>query len=96
MDRVCQQIAIGIQQAEIHTPCIKSKAVKCTRLLNGRVNFLQQCFHIPAEMTALFDGDIFKAMDFLVVEVLSIVHGSNRTSAGSAKVEGQHSFCFTH
>ena len=61
-----------------------------------KLNFFQQCFHIPAEVTVLFDGDIFKTMDFLVGEVLAIVHGSNCTSTGSAKVEGQHSCCVTH
>ena len=52
--------------------------------------------NVPIEKDVLFDGDIFKTMDFLVGEVLAIVHGPNRTSTGSAKIEGQHSCCVTH
>ena len=43
-----------------------------------------------------FKQESSQRMDFLVVEVLAIVHGPNRTSTGSAKIEGQHSCCVTH
>ena len=95
MYRVAQQLALFVQQAEVHTPGVETDAVERARFFNAQPNVGHQVGKIPAEMPVLFPGAVLEAVYLFIGKASVLVLGQNGPAAGRAEIKGQNPLHFT-
>ena len=96
MYRTGQEFAILPKQTKIHSPGVKSNAVKVPRLLKADMYFFHQRLKVPAEMSLIFVRQVVKAVDFFIGELPVFINCLDGPAAGCAKVEGQYDIWAAH
>ena len=92
MDGVFQQIAVPVQQAEIHTPGVEGDTVHRPRFFNAGMDVFHQVRKVPAEMSVRRSGVVIEAVDLPAVQPAVPVFPQDGPAAGTAEVKGQNSF----
>ena len=92
MHRIFQQVALFVQQAEVHTPGIEGDAVESPRLLDAQADIGHQVGKVPAEMPVLLPGLVLKTVYLFIGKAAVLVLAQDGPAAGCTEVKGQRPF----